>query len=161
MDLFDEELINFWTSLNKYEVRYIMIGGVATNLHGYQRSTDDIDVWIDDTPENRTKFRLAFKEYSQIDYFMLETLQIVPGWTNFSLNNGTRLDLMTFVKGLEKFSFDEYRSLAAIADLGPIKVPFLHINHLIDSKKAANRPKDQTDVIYLEKIKQLMKEEGG
>ena len=155
MDLFDEELINFWTSLNKYEVKYIMIGGVATNLHGYQRSTDDIDVWIDDTMENRTKFRLALKEYSHVDYFMLETLQIVPGWTNFNLNNGTKLDLMVSVKGLEKLPFDEYRSLAAIADLGAVKVPFLHINHLIDSKKAANRPKDQTDVIYLEKIKQL------
>ncbi len=159
MDLFDEELINFWTSLNKYEVKYIMIGGVATNLHGYQRSTDDIDVWIDDTQENRTKFRLALKEYSQVDYFMIETLQIVPGWTNFSLNNGTRLDLMVSVKGLEELPFDEYYSLAAIADLGSVKVPFLHINHLIDSKKAANRPKDQTDVIYLEKIKQLLKDQ--
>jgi hypothetical protein len=159
MDLFDEELINFWTSLNKHEVKYIMVGGVATNFHGYQRGTDDIDVWIDDTQENRNKFRLSLKEYSQIDYFMLETLQIVPGWTNFSLNNGTRLDLMVSVKGLENLSFDECLSLAAIADLGPVKIPFLHINHLIDSKKAANRPKDQTDVIYLEKIKQLLREE--
>jgi hypothetical protein len=159
MDLFNEELISLWTSLNKYEVKYIMIGGVATNLHGYQRTTDDIDVWIDDTLENRTKFRLALKEYSHVDYFMIETLQIVPGWTNFSLNNGMRLDLMVAVKGLENVSFNECLKLAGVADLGPVKIPFLHINHLIDSKKAANRPKDQTDVIYLEKIKQLMQEE--
>jgi hypothetical protein len=72
MDVFNEELIGFWTSLNKHEVKYIMIGGVATNLHGYQRTTDDIDVWIDDTLENRTKFRLALKEYSHIDYFMIK-----------------------------------------------------------------------------------------
>lgn len=38
---------------------------------------------------------------------MLETLQIIPGWTNFSLNNGFRLDLMIDVKGLEGFWFDE------------------------------------------------------
>jgi hypothetical protein len=160
MDLFNEELISFWSFLNKNEVKYIMIGGVATNLHGYQRTTDDIDVWIDDTKENRYKFRTAMKEYSRVDYFMLETLEIIPGWTNFSLNNGMRLDLMVFVKGLEHLSFSECLQMAAIADLGPVKVPFLHINHLIDSKKAANRPKDQTDVVYLEKIKELLKEEG-
>jgi hypothetical protein len=27
MDVFNEELIGFWTSLNKHEVKYIMIGG--------------------------------------------------------------------------------------------------------------------------------------
>jgi hypothetical protein len=158
MDLFNEELINFWASLNKHEVKYIMIGGVATNFHGYQRTTGDINVWIEDTHENREKFRLALKEYSNVDYFMLETLQIDAGWTNFNLNNGMRLDLMAAVKGLEHLSFDECRTLAAVADLGTVTIPFLHINHLIDSKKAANRPKDQTDVIYLEKIKQLMQE---
>ena len=42
-----------------------------------------------------------------------------------------------------------------VADIDDINVPFLHINHLIASKLAANRPKDQLDVIYLEKIKKL------
>lgn len=53
MDQFNEELISFWTLLNKHEVNYIMIGGVATNLHGYQRTTDDIDVWIEDSLDNK------------------------------------------------------------------------------------------------------------
>ncbi len=161
MDVFNEELISFWTILNKHEVEYIMIGGVATNLHGYQRTTDDIDVWIDDTLANRKRFRFALKEYSRIDYFMIETLQIIPGWTHFNLNNGMRMDLMVSVKGLEELSFQECRLMASIADLGPVKIPFLHMNHLIASKKAANRPKDQTDIIYLEKIKKILEEEGG
>ncbi len=160
MDIFDEELVSFWTMLNKHEVRYIMIGGVATNFNGYQRATEDIDVWIEDSVENRRRLRVALKEYSRVDYFMLETLQIVPGWTHFNLNNGIRLDLMTDVKGLENNSFEDCLRSAAIAELGDVKVPFLHINHLIDSKKAANRPKDQIDVIYLEKIRKLMEEEG-
>ncbi len=78
MDIFDQELINFWTSLNKHEVAYIMVGGVATHPHGYQRTTDDIDLWIEDTRENRNRLRLALKAYGGTDYFMLETLQIVP-----------------------------------------------------------------------------------
>jgi hypothetical protein len=42
-----------------------------------------------------------------------------------------------------------------LADIDDVQVPVLHINHLIANKKAVNRPKDQLDVIYLEKIKQL------
>lgn len=158
MDIFDEELLNFWRCLNKGNVRYIMVGGVATNLNGYQRTTDDIDVWIQDTVENRSNFRLAFKEYSGTDYYMMERLQIIPGWTYFNLNNGYRLDLMVNMKGLENYSFDQCLQLARIAEIDDVKVPFLHINHLIANKKAVNRPKDQLDVIYLEKIKQIEEE---
>src|SRR5262245_29443239 len=100
MDIFDDELLSFWRSLNKFSVEYIMVGGVATNFNGYQRATDDIDVWIEDTVENRIKFRQAFKEYSSVDYEMIERMQIVPGWTYFNLNNGFRLDLMVSMKGL-------------------------------------------------------------
>jgi len=157
MDVFDDDLLEFWSSLNEADVLYIMIGGVATNFHGFQRMTDDIDVWIKDTPENRANFRRAMKNYSQVDYFMLETLQIIPGWTHFNLNNGFRLDLMVDVKGLEGLGFDECLKKASIAEINNIKVPFLHINHLMESKKAANRPKDQVDLIYLEKIKNLLK----
>jgi hypothetical protein len=67
---------------------------------------------------------------------------------------------MLGVKGLENFTFDECLEQANIADIEGVKVPFLHINHLISSKKAANRPKDQIDVVYLEKIKKLLDEEG-
>ena len=91
---------------------------------------------------------------------MMETLQIIPGWTNFNLNNGTRLDLMVNVKGLEHYSFDHCLRKALAAQILDVKVPFLHINHLIESKKAANRAKDQVDVIYLEKIKNLLKDQN-
>ena len=137
-----------------------MVGGYATNLNGYQRYTGDMDIWIEDTLENRQKLRIAFREYGIGDFEMMERMQFVPGWTNFNLNNGMRLDVMIGVKGLEGVGFDECLRLATIADMDGIKVPFLHINHLIASKKAANRPKDQLDVIYLEKIKKLKDEMG-
>lgn len=159
MDIYDEEFVSFWSALNRNKVDYIMVGGFATNLNGYQRSTEDIDIWIRDSIENRINLRNAFKEYSNIDYFMIETIQFIPGWTNFSLNNGTRLDIMINMKGLEGYSFNECLAVAKKADIENITVPFLHINHLIQNKKAVNRPKDQLDVIYLEKIKQILEEE--
>ena len=98
------------------------------------------------------------KDYFNIDYFMIDNMQIVPGWTYFNLNNGTRLDLMVAMKGLEKYTFDDCRDAATIAIIKDIPVPFLHINHLLENKKAVNRLKDQLDVEQLEKIKQLMQE---
>ena len=71
MDVFDEELLKFWKSLEKHQVVYIMVGGVATNLNGYQRSTEDIDMWIEDTIENREKLRAAFLTCEMGNYSMI------------------------------------------------------------------------------------------
>jgi len=43
-------------------------------------------------------------------------------------------------------------------DIDGLKIPFLHINHLIANKKAINRPKDKIDVEQLEKIKKIREE---
>jgi hypothetical protein len=92
---------------------------------------------------------------------MMERLEIIPGWTTFNLNNGYKLDLLVNMKGLEELSFDECLVMANLADIDGLLVPFLHINHLIANKKAVNRPKDQLDVIYLEKILKLRDEQSG
>jgi hypothetical protein len=158
MDIFDKEIIKFWRLLQKNKVKFIMIGGFATNLHGYQRFTGDMDLWISDTKENRKNLRKAFDEYGIGDIELLEEINFVPGWTNFHLNNGLRLDIITDMKGLEQYSFDECYELASIAEIEDVRIPFLHINHLIQNKKAIGREKDQLDVIYLEKIKRLRNE---
>jgi len=159
MDVMDEELLEFWRKLGEKNVRYIMVGGLATRFHGFNRITEDLDIWIEDTIENRQNFRKAFRELGYGDYASIETMQFVPGWTTFYAA-GIELDIMTEMKGLEEEKFDECYRLAAVSDLAGVKVPFLHINHLIANKKAVNRPKDQVDVIYLEKIKKLREEEG-
>lgn len=159
MDIYDETFINFWKSSNKFNLRFIMIGGVATNLHGYYRTTADIDIWIEDTTQNRENLYQVFKDLEMGDLKALLTIQFIPGWTDFYLENGVRLDILTSVKGLEEYTFDEAYDIASVADIEDCQVPFLHINQLIQAKKAANRPKDQIDVMALEKIKKLREEE--
>jgi hypothetical protein len=136
-----------------------MVGGYAINLHGFQRYTGDMDIWIEDTPTNRGNLRKAFIECGMGDYFMLDRIQFVPGWTDFQLMNGLRLDIMATMKGLEEFTFSECLKMASTADIDEVEVPFLNINQLIDNKKAINRPKDQIDVIELEKIKKIREED--
>ncbi len=154
MDVLDVELINFWRILNENAVQYLMVGGLATRFHGYNRATDDLDIWIEDSLENRRNLRKSFAQLGYGDFESIETMQFVPGWTSFYAA-GIELDIMTEMKGIENESFQDCYKMASISNLEGVTVPFLHINHLISNKKAVNRPKDQLDVIQLEKIKEI------
>jgi hypothetical protein len=156
MDAFDEQLLDFWKQLNHNGVRYIMIGGFATRFHGFNRNTDDIDIWLENTIINRKKLRKTFSDLEYGDYPTIETMDFIPGWTTFYAA-GIELDIITEMKGLENISFEECLKMASLADIDGVKIPFLHINHLIQNKKFINRPKDMLDVEELEKIKELRK----
>jgi len=59
---------------------------------------------------------------------------------------------------LKGLSFNKCLEMASIADIDEVKIPFLHLNHLIENKRVINRPKDQIDLIELEKIKRIREE---
>ena len=117
MDILDEDILSLWRSLNNNNVRYIMIGGFATNLHGYNRATNDIDLWIDDSLQNRKNLRKALREQGSGDYNIIEIMQFIPRWTDFQLNFGFKLDVMTSVKGLEHIGFEECLKYSVIAEI--------------------------------------------
>lgn len=157
MDIMDEELLRFWRILNLHKVQYIMVGGFAVNMHGFIRATDDTDMWLKDDKVNRKNLREAFAELSYGDYPSLETTQFAAGWTQFYIAGGILLNIMTTMKGLENLSFDDCYKMASVAQLMDVKVPFLHLNHLLANKKAVNRPQDQNDIIELEKVAELQR----
>ncbi len=63
MDIIDEELIKFWKLLNQNKVAYIMIGGFAVNLHGFSRTTGDLDIWLKDDTNNRKKLERVLEKF--------------------------------------------------------------------------------------------------
>ena len=69
-------------------------------------------------------------------------MDFIPGWTDFQLNMGFKLDVMVSVKGLEKIGFEECFKYAIVAEIEGVVVRFLQYNHLIACKRAAGRPKD-------------------
>lgn len=151
MDILDKDLINFWKSLNQYDVKYIMIGGFAVNLHGFSRATGDLDIWLKDDSNNRKNLGKALVQfgYGELSF---EDLDFLSGWTDFYIGSGVRLDIFTTMIGLENVSFDEALDHADIAQIFDVKVPFLQINQLVKNKKATKRPKDMIDVIELQKL---------
>ncbi|QQR98173.1 MAG: hypothetical protein IPK18_01145 [Sphingobacteriales bacterium] len=159
MDIFDENILSFWKNLNNNSVRYIMIGGFAVNLHGFNRTTADIDIWLEDNATNRLAFGKVMYEYGYEDIDWI-TVDIIPGWTNFYIGNNIYIDVILEMKGLNEYSFSDCLNMASIAKIFDIDVPFLHINQLIKNKKETNRPKDKIDIIELENIKRIRTEEN-
>ena len=158
MKLFDEETLEFLEALQQNNVRYLLIGGFAVNMHVYQRPAADLDIWLEDTAENRQRLRSAFANADLGDYPMIETMQFVPGWTDFQLNNAMRLDILTELKGLEACNFDDCLQISPVEHIEGVQIPFLQIDHLIANKTAVGRPKDLSDIAALERFKAQQRE---
>lgn len=43
-NIFNADFQDFITSLNRCEVAYILVGGYSVILHGYSRTTGDMDI---------------------------------------------------------------------------------------------------------------------
>lgn len=148
----NEQIIAIWDSFFQNKVKYITIGGFAVNIYGYNRNTGDIDIYLEDTIENRINLRKALKSVNLGDFESIETMQFIPGWTEFTLNYGLRLDIMTAVKGLEDKSFNSLLENATVVKIGETPVFFIDYDNLIIAKKASNRPKDILDIEELVKL---------
>ena len=151
----NSQIIEIWKYFSLNRVKYLTIGGFAVNIYGYGRNTGDIDIFIEDSIENRENLRLALKQSGIGDFENMSTIQFIPGWTDISLNFNLRLDIMTSVKGLENKTFEQLLEKAYIAEISDIPVYFIDYENLIIAKKAANRPKDILDIEELEKLNRL------
>ena len=153
MDILDDELIELWRAFEKNKLQYIMVGGFASILNGYNRLTSDIDIWVKDTKENRHALQQSLIDIGLESIPNIDNIDFVPGWSSINLPSGFELDIMTYLTGFEQEKFDDCFLSSNEAVIENISVRFFHINQLIASKKATNRIKDQLDIEELEKIK--------
>ena len=152
MDILHDDLFEVWKALHQCDVKFILIGGFAVNLNGYSRFTSDVDLWIKAEKQNRIQLNESLKQIGIIVPDGFENSELVPGWSSIILPTGIELDLMSSLKGLHANQFDECYHLAPEVLIEKIPVRFLHVNHLLQTKKATGRPQDLIDVEELEKI---------
>ena len=143
------DFIDLLRELNKEEVRYVLVGGLAVIFHGHFRSTKDMDLYYEATEENVSKIIQAIKAFGfgslnfSVADFMDKTGYIKMG------KEPNRIDMLCDLPGI---SFDEvYESAHDYVEEGvPVKV--IHVNQLIANKKAVGRLQDLDDVKKLQKI---------
>jgi hypothetical protein len=57
-----DRVLELFSALHRHGVEYVLVGGVAINLHGLVRGTDDIDLFVRPTESNVGRLRLALRE---------------------------------------------------------------------------------------------------
>lgn len=149
MDIFDEEVRGLLSAFGEAELRYMLVGGFAVNMHGHRRATGDIDVWFKETSENRRALRKALHIAGYGDLDVIERLEFIPGWTTFRLNSGLELDLMTSLSGFAHDAFDECYARSVVDVVHDVEVRYLHRDDLLRAKRIAGRNKDLGDIDFL------------
>ena len=62
-----ELLEPIFDALNRADVRYVVVGGLATVLHGYARLTADVDLIVDLVPAEARKTIAAIARRKEFD----------------------------------------------------------------------------------------------
>jgi predicted nucleotidyltransferase len=158
MKIFYKEHQKILHCLLNHQVEFILIGGYAINYYGYNRTTGDMDIWL--KPDNTNKERLINALRSM--NFEDEGLEIISTW-DFTIaqkfyigekNQPDRTDFMTQISGI---NYSEAEKEVKEFETDGLRLPLIHINHLIINKKSSGRLKDLADVEKLEKILQIRK----
>ncbi|MDZ4752460.1 MAG: nucleotidyltransferase [Flavobacteriales bacterium] len=157
MNLFIDRHQQVISVLIRNEVEFIIIGGYSVIFHGYKRTTGDVDIWINPDNKNRNKLIPALKELdiSEESIKMLSNLDFSKHLAFYLWKEPERIDFLTYINSV---TFEEANEHKIVADIDGLKVPFLHINHLILSKMSTGRIKDKADIEELQKIIRLMKD---
>ena len=144
-NIFNSDFRDFISALNNNEVEYILVGGYAVILHGYSRTTGDLDIWVNRTLENYNKLVEAFKEFKMPTFDMNENNFLNND--NFDVFKFGRqpvaIDIMNKVKGL---TFNESLAVSKITEVDGLPIRLIYYPHLIQAKKASGRPKDINDI---------------
>ena len=143
-----ETLVAVCAVLNKHDVKYLVIGGVAVIYHGYTRATSDIDFWYKPSLDNFHNILDAFKEYG-VDVSDLESITFDPKTTYLRLPTGFRTEFLPAVGS--DVLFDDAKEKSETLELEGVKIPVIGYDHLVHLKMTTNRLKDKADVEELHK----------
>jgi len=147
-------------------LRYAVIGGIAVNLHGYNRLTGDLDILLSLTDENLKKFVATVEQLGLIPRLPVELSDFAEESKRSSWVKEKNLKVFTVynpqdplehvdVKIDEPAEIEPYIDRAEVMTAGPIEIPVVSLDDLITLKRAAGRERDMVDVRALQKIKEL------
>ncbi|MBX2932105.1 MAG: hypothetical protein KF781_09180 [Chitinophagaceae bacterium] len=148
MDVFNEDFADFIQYLNKHHVEYMLVGGYAVILRGYSRSTGDMDIWVNKTESNFIQLQKAITAFGLPLAAIPEHQFFSEEYDVFSFGRPPyAIEIMTALKGV---SFEEAFESATTHKVDGVDVRVIHLNQLIQAKKAAGRYKDLNDIENLQ-----------
>jgi hypothetical protein len=134
--------------LAKHHVEYVVIGGLAVQAHGHPRTTQDLDLIPEPTPENRARLLAALAELGARPVGARAPAPV-------SIPDVGVLELDTDAGGIDVHAappgaapYADLRARALVIQLD-VPVAVAGRDDLIAMKRASGRPIDRSDIIAL------------
>ena len=144
------DFIQVLDAFDKHGVDYILIGGVAVVLHGMDRLTRDIDIFVKIVPENIDQLRKAL--HTVFDDTSIEeiTLSELNQYSviRYGTPGGFYIDIMARLGEVATFDDLEYEIINYEGTQIKIATP----ETLYKLKKDTIRDKDKMDAIFLKAL---------
>jgi hypothetical protein len=155
--------------LDQRNIRYLVIGGIAVNLHGFSRATGDLDIMLSFDRENLEKFidminSLEFKPRAPVKIEELGDPIKVQMWEDeknmkvFSVYNPLNVMEQVDIMIEDYIDFERAYDNREVLTAKNIRIPVISIDDLITLKEKAGRERDKIDIKALRKIKELKSE---
>jgi hypothetical protein len=131
---------------DKFDVRYLIIGGMAFIYHAKPRYTKDIDFWVENTPVNIHSANKALAEFGSptlLDEDNPEQVLQIDLAPN-------RIDILVEVGPI---TFQEAWEKRIRASYGNAKAYWIDLDSLLQIKSAIDHPKHQEDARILKEVK--------
>ena len=150
------EFLRLIEALNEHSVDYIVVGGFAVYLHGLQRFTADLDVFVRPDEGNAQRLRDALRSVYPDDPVIEEmTLSEMNEYAvlRYGTPSGFYLDIMVRIGNV--LSFEDLSSIAETIE--GVQIRLADAASLLKMKGGSVRPQDQMDSDFL---RRLLKDEG-
>lgn len=160
MNIFYNEHRLILKALLKYQVDFMLVGGYAVNYYGYNRVTGDMDIWLNSDNNNKELLLNALSDLG----FDEEGIATIRSWDftrpqKFHIGDESHPDKTEFMTHISGVKYQDAKKISVRADIDGFVLPIIHINSLLQNKKATGRSKDIVDAEYLEKIIELKKKQ--
>lgn len=144
----ESDFIDFLKLCNLYEVKYLVIGGYAVSIHGYPRSTKDLDILIQMSEENAAKMKIVIDDFGFASLKLIKEDFLRPDFVTQLGHEPIRIDILNDIDGLD---YEEAWLNRRMVNYEGIEIPFIGYNELLKIKAIAGRPQDLADISKLEK----------
>ncbi len=158
-------------NLNKKGIKYVVIGGIALNLHGVPRATADLDIAVAIEEKNLLKIVDVFKMMGYIPRIPVEIeefarIENLERWREeknmkvFTFQNPKKSYEEVDILIKSPIDFNDISSTREVITAGGIQIPIVSIDMLIKLKTLSGRKQDISDIAALSKIKKLRDADG-
>jgi hypothetical protein len=133
-------------SFQQHEVKYLVIGGIASVLYGVPRATFDLDIFIEATTDNARRLLEALLNAGLATASLTSVEELLANEITI-FKDRVRIDVQTSTPGL---SFQEAWKRRTTMNYQGQEFFVVSKQDLISSKRAAGRDVDLEDVRLLE-----------